>query len=72
MVSDIRLVKDTLRNSLKKSGVSNVSACSLDESNKENNMSLGNKQNKFDKIEVNLNKSNALKDKSKYEEELPK
>ena len=67
MISDIRSVKDTLRNSLKKSGVSAVSVTTLDESNKENNMNCCNKQDKFDKIEVKLNRDNSCKRKSVLE-----
>jgi len=64
MIADIRSVKDTLRNSLKKSGVSNVSATTLDESNKENDMNSNNRQEKFDRIEVKLTRDNILKEKA--------
>jgi len=64
MIADIRSVKDTLRNSLKKSGVSNVSATTLDESNKENDMNSNNRQEKFDRIEVKLTRDNIFKEKA--------
>jgi hypothetical protein len=62
MMTDIRSVKDTLKQSLKKSTVS-TTLTQLEDSNKENNFNNSNISERFDRIEVGLDKEKIHKEK---------